>query len=66
MVQALPTDSDSSREKLVEIATILALGLQRLSERKSSPNSPSETDSPLDCERPFCRHETGNFEDSRQ
>ena len=65
MIQALPTDSDSSREKLVEIATILALGLQRLSERKSSPNSPSETDSPLDCEPVFGRDETGNFKDSQ-
>jgi len=66
MIQAPPADSDSSREKLVEIATILALGLQRLSERKSSPNSPPEADSPLDCGRVFCRHEAGNFEDFGQ
>ena len=66
MIQAPSTDSGSSRDKLVEIATILALGLQRLSERKSSPNSPSETDSPLDCERISCRHEDMAFEGSKQ
>jgi hypothetical protein len=53
-------------EHLTEIATILAAGLLRLRRRKSSPNSPPETDSPLDCERIFCRHETGNFEDSER
>jgi hypothetical protein len=51
---------------LGEIATILAAGLLRLQSRKSSPNSPSETDSPLDCEPVFGRHEAGNFEDSEQ
>ena len=51
-------------EHLTEIATILAAGLLRLRSRKSSPNSPSETDSPLDCEPVFGRDETGNFEGS--
>ena len=51
-------------DHLAEIATILAAGLLRLRSRKSSPNLPSETDSPLDCEQVFGRDETGNFEDS--
>jgi hypothetical protein len=58
------TDSRSARERIEEIAEILALGLQRLIARKSSSNSPSQTDSPLDCERVFCRHEVSKFEDS--
>jgi hypothetical protein len=58
--------AESHTEYLTEIATILAAGLLRLRSRKSSPNSPTEADSPLDCERVFCRHETGNFEDSEQ
>jgi hypothetical protein len=53
-------------EHLTEIASILAAGLLRLRSRKSSPNSPSQTDSPLDCERVFVRDEAGNFEDSEQ
>jgi hypothetical protein len=60
------TDSDLLCSNLEEISAILAAGLLRLQSRKSSPNSPSETDSPLDCERVFCRHEAGNFEDSGQ
>jgi hypothetical protein len=58
------TDSDLPCSNLEEISAILAAGLLRLRSRKSSPNSPSETDSPLDCERIFGRHETGKFEDS--
>jgi len=38
-------------EHLIEIAAILAAGLLRLRGRKSSPNSPFETDSQLDCAR---------------
>jgi hypothetical protein len=57
---------ENPTEHLAEIAAILAAGLLRLQSRKSSPNSPSQTDSPLDCERVFCRHETGNFEDSER
>jgi hypothetical protein len=53
-------------EHLIEIATILAAGLLRLQSRKSSPNSPSETDSPLDCRRVFGSDETGNFEGSER
>ena len=61
----MPIESQHGRE-LAEVATILAAGLLRLQSRKSSPNSPPETDSPLDCERVFGRHEAGNFEDSEQ
>jgi hypothetical protein len=53
-------------DHLTEIATILAAGLLRLRSRKSSPNSPSETDSPLDCEQVFGRDETGKFKDSER
>jgi hypothetical protein len=53
-------------EHLTEIASILAAGLLRLRSRKSSPNSPCETDSPLDCEPGFGRDEASNFEDSQQ
>jgi hypothetical protein len=51
-------------EHLTEIATILGAGLLRLRSRKSSPNLRCETDSPLDCEGVFGRHETGKFEGS--
>jgi len=60
------TDSRSARERIEEIAEILALGLQRHIARKSSPNSPSETDSPLDYDSVFVRDETGNFKDSER
>jgi hypothetical protein len=66
MLHARPTDSVASRERLGEIAAILAAGLLRLQSRKSSPNSPSETNSPLDCVRVFGRDETGNFKDSER
>jgi hypothetical protein len=49
---------------LSELAEILAAGLLRFRTRKSSPNLPCETDSPLDCEPVFGRDETGNFEGS--
>jgi hypothetical protein len=42
------TDSRSARETIVEIAEILALGLQRLNARKSSLISPVNRDNPLD------------------
>jgi hypothetical protein len=64
MIVPPAADSRSAQERLGEIATILAAGLLRLRSRKSSPNSPSETDSPLDWQRVFGRDETGNFEDS--
>jgi hypothetical protein len=57
---------ENPTEHLTEIATILAAGLLRLRSRKSSPNSPSETDSQLDCERVFSGDETGNFKDSER
>ncbi|TFV69300.1 hypothetical protein E4K64_33545 [Bradyrhizobium frederickii] len=38
---------------LPELATILAAGLLRLLERKSSQNLRGETESLLDCGRPF-------------
>jgi hypothetical protein len=63
MLAILPADSDSTQERVGEIATILAAGLLRLRSRKSSPNSPFEIDSPLDCESVFGRDETGNFKD---
>jgi hypothetical protein len=56
--------AESRTEHLIEIATILAAGLLRLQSQKSSPNSPLESDSPLDCERVFCGNENGKFEDS--
>jgi hypothetical protein len=56
--------AEQPTEHLTEITSILAAGLLRLRGRKSSPNSLSESDSPLDCERDFGRDETGNFEDS--
>ena len=58
--------ADRTSTHLTEIAEILALGLQRHIARKSSLNSPPETDSPLDCERVFGRDETGNFEESER
>ena len=64
MLATNSSDSHSGADRLGEISALLAAGLLRLQSRKSSPNSPSEIDSPLDCERVFCRHETGNFEDS--
>ena len=66
MLHARPTDSVASRERLGEIAPILAAGLLRLRSRKSSPNSPSEADSPLDCGRVFGSDESGNFEGFEQ
>jgi hypothetical protein len=42
------TDSRSAREKIEEIAEILALGLQRLQARKSSLILPESRDNPLD------------------
>jgi hypothetical protein len=60
----MPTEHPADR--LTEIATVLAAGLLRLRSRKSSPNSLSRPDSPLDCERGFGSDETGKFEDSEQ
>jgi hypothetical protein len=60
------TDSLLASDGLETVANLLAAGLLRLRSRKSSPNSPSEADSPLDCEGVLCRHENGKFEDSRQ
>jgi len=44
------TDSRSARERIEEIAEILALGLQRLNAPKSSRISPENRDNPLDFE----------------
>ena len=44
------TDSRSARERIEEIAEILALGLQRLNARKSSLISLANPDNPLDFE----------------
>jgi hypothetical protein len=54
--------AEQQTEHLTEITSILAAGLLRLRGRKSSPNSPPETDSPLDCEPVFGGDETDNFE----
>jgi hypothetical protein len=43
------TDSESSPCKLDEIAAILAAGLQRHFDRKSSRISHRDTETPLDC-----------------
>ncbi len=56
--------AESRTEHLIEIASILAAARLRLESRKSSPNSPCETDSPLDCEPGFGRDETRKFEGS--
>jgi hypothetical protein len=56
--------AESPTEHLTEIANILAADLLRFRNRKSSPNSLSESDSPLDCERVFGSDETRKFEGS--
>lgn len=42
-------EAPSIREDLLELGTILAAGLQRLSLRKSSQKSPPEAETSLDC-----------------
>jgi hypothetical protein len=42
--------TENPADRLTEIATILGAGLLRLQSRKSSPNLPAQSDSPLDCE----------------
>jgi hypothetical protein len=66
MLATNSSDSHSGADRLGEISALLAAGLLRLRSRKSSPNSPSQTDSPLDCQRVFGRDETGNFKDSER
>ena len=51
MIPALTNDSELDGEKLVEIGTILAAGLQRLLARKSSRLSSRSEENPLDCGR---------------
>lgn len=65
MLHTQSTDSVASRERLGEIATILTAGLLRLKTRKSSPNSPTQGESLLDCEGPFGGDETVEIEVSR-
>jgi hypothetical protein len=65
MLHTRPTDSVASRERLGEIATILAAGLLRLQRRKSSPNSAGEVDSLLDCGSGSGGDVGGNLEVSR-
>ena len=63
----LPMDNfsnDYSRD-LGEIADILALGLQRLNARKSSPILPANRDSLLDFEPGSHRHGPREYEDLR-
>jgi hypothetical protein len=57
------TDSESYPSKLDEIAIILAAGLQRLFNRKSSRISPSDTETPLDCRPPSGGHVRKRAED---
>jgi hypothetical protein len=65
MLHARPTDSVASRERLGEIAAILAAGLLRLKSRKSSPNSLAPGDSSLDCEGSIGGDEAVKIEVSR-
>ena len=50
MIHGRAADSHEAKEKVGEIAAILAAGLLRLQSRKSSPNLPAPSDSSLDCE----------------
>jgi hypothetical protein len=58
--------AESRAEHLTEIATILAAGLLRLQTRKSSPNSPIQADTSLDCEQIFGRDETSDLDGCQQ
>ena len=49
MQQQIRTDSSSVRERLSELAEILAAGLMRLQARKSSGKSAGSGESSLDC-----------------
>ena len=42
-------DSEFRSAAITEVAAILAAGLQRLSQRKSSQISPVQSETPLDC-----------------
>src|SRR5438309_1744533 len=48
-LSAMPIAAPRNPEDLAEVAGILALGLQRLSDRKSSQISRREAETPLDC-----------------
>ena len=50
MIHGRAADSHEAKEKVGEIAAILAAGLLRLQSRKSSSNLPAPSDSSLDCE----------------
>jgi hypothetical protein len=56
---------DNKSDRLREIADILAAGLLRLQNRKSSQNSTAEADSLLDCGRQSGGDVAGRFEVSR-
>lgn len=49
MIPTITNDSDSTTTKVAEIGAILATGLQRLLERKSSHLSRCIEENPLDC-----------------
>lgn len=51
-----PFDSHRPIDTLLEISAILAAGLQRLFDRKSSQNSHCVEETPLDCRAPSERH----------
>jgi hypothetical protein len=59
------TDSQSVRERLDVLSTMLAAGLLRLQSRKSSPNLPVESDSLLDYEGSIGGDVAGDLEVSR-
>jgi hypothetical protein len=50
-------------DPLADLAAILAAGLQRLSERKSSQKSRGVTETPLDCRPPSRGHVRKKAED---
>jgi len=56
-------ESSRGSEALVEISAILAAGLLRLFERKSSQKSPTGAETLLDCGTPFEGHVQQKCED---
>ena len=64
-VAAMLDQQTDVSEKMREVAGILALGLQRLNARKSSPISPANRDSPLDFQPGSHRHGPREHEDLR-
>jgi len=59
---AMTTEKQEITSELAELATILAAGLQRLLQRKSSQISPVKSETPLDCEATSGGHVRRKFE----